>query len=459
MIDLIIIGAGPAGMTAALTAQECGLKVVVLDEQLRPGGQIYRNVLDTSKDTILGPDYFDGRTLAQRFLASGVDYRPGAQVWRIDDDGVCFTGPDGASILRARHVLLAVGAMERPVPTRGWTLPGVMTAGAAQIMLKASGVVAPNAVFIGSGPLLFLIVAQYLRAGVAVKAVLETTPRGNYASALRHAGGALRGWRYVRKGMGMLSEIRRAGVRIEKIDSYTLAGRDHLETVDYVVAGQARQIGCDTALIHQGVIPAVQASLSSGCAHDWNAAQVAWLPKADASGRTDKDWLRVAGDCRGIAGALSAQLSGELAALAIAQDQNRVTADEIAARTKRVRAKLNTDNAVRPFLDQLYLPRPDLLAPTNDDVTICRCELVTRGQIRQAVSEGCPGPNQMKAFTRSGMGPCQGRMCGPVVTQTMAAMTGLSPAAVGHYRIRSPFRPVTLHEMAQCAEAPDQKAT
>ncbi|MFY9237638.1 MAG: FAD-dependent oxidoreductase [Roseovarius sp.] len=449
MFDFAIIGAGPAGMSAAISAQELGLKTVLLDDQPSPGGQIYRNVQDSSKDHILGKDYFAGRDLVQKFLTSGVDYRPNSRVWRVDQDGICLSNTDASQSLTATHVLMATGAMERPAPTLGWTLPGVMTAGSAQIMLKTSGLVASDAVFVGSGPLIYLIVAQYLRAGVRIKAVLDTTPKGSSIAALRHGGGIPRGMGYLVKGLGLLNEIRRAGIRNERITDYIFQGDSKLEAIEYHEKGSRKSITCETAFVHQGVIPAVNASMSTGCAHVWNEIQTAWQPKADGFGRTNIDWLRVAGDGAGIAGAKSAQLTGSLAAIAVASDQGRLKPAELQRSAADLQRLVRKDGAIRPFLDQLYRPADGILAPVDDAVTVCRCELVTRGQIKAAVSEGCPGPNQMKAFTRSGMGPCQGRMCGPVVTGIIADLTLKTPENVGHYRIRSPFRPITVSDLAR----------
>ncbi|WP_161861986.1 NAD(P)/FAD-dependent oxidoreductase [Algicella marina] len=447
--DVIIVGAGPAGMTAAIAARGLGLRVIVLDDQEAPGGQIYRNVLSSTLDSILGADFVDGRALVERFLAGDADYRPMSRVWRIDHDGVCYTGSDGSRQIKASHVILATGAMERPVPTLGWTLPGVMTAGAAQVMLKSGGIIAEAPVFVGSGPLLYLVVAQYLRSGMRPKAVLDTTPLRQRAAALRHGLGAMRGWRYLKKGLGLLSEIRSTGVRIERVDDYSFQGTSKLEAIAYRAGSVATTVDCDIAFVHQGVIPAVHASLSTRCAHVWSESQVCWTPMSDEMGRTDVDWLRVAGDGAGIRGATSAGLTGELAVLGIAEDTLEKAAEARQTRAAELKSLLRTDGAARPFLESLYRPRERFLVPNDDAVLLCRCELVTRRAVRDAVSEGCPGPNQLKAFTRSGMGPCQGRICGPIVSSTMAAMTGKSPSEVGHYTIRSPFNPVTLTEIAQ----------
>lgn len=448
-LDLVIVGAGPAGMAAAIAARGLGMDATVLDDQQAPGGQIYRNALDDSRDAILGPDFTAGRELVRRFLECGADYRPMSRVWRVDREGVCFSGSGETRLVRAKHVLLATGAMERPVPTQGWTLPGVMTAGAAQIMLKSGGVVAEEPVFVGSGPLLYLTVAQYLRAGVRPRAVLDTTPRGRRAKALKHGVGAMRGWRYLSKGLGLLTEIGRAGVRILRIDDYSFKGTDRLEAVEYRANGATSVVDCNLAFVHQGVIPAAHASMSTTCAHVWSEPQACWAPDVDDMGRTDIDWLRIAGDCAGIRGAVSAGLAGELAVLGIAADKGLTGVGGLGARTSELRRKLAVDGAARPFLDALYRPRAQFLAPKRDEITICRCELVTRADLRDAVAENCPGPNQFKAFTRAGMGPCQGRICGPIVTAVMASMTGKTPGAIGRYNIRSPFTPVSLAEIAQ----------
>lgn len=448
MIDFLVVGAGPAGLSAAIEGRTLGLNVVLIDNQATPGGQIYRNVQDETKDLILGKDYTVGRDLVARFSISGTKYIPNARVWRVEEGGVCYTGPDGTFEIKARHVLLATGAMERPAPTLGWTLPGVMTAGAAQIMLKSSGLAAKEAVFVGSGPLLYLIVAQYIRAGIPLKAVLDTTPRQNHINALRHAAGALSGLGYLLKGAGMLREIRRADVRIQKVSDYSLHGQNKLERIDYRVNGVAKSIKCDKAFVHQGVIPAINATASTGCSHIWNDRQAAWQPETDPFCRTAESWLRIAGDVAGIQGAKSAAYSGAIAALAVAFDQYRLDEHQFQSKVRPLLFQRKQDTAIRPFLDTLYRPLSHFLAPVDDAVTVCRCELVTRGQIKDAVREGCPGPNQMKAFTRSGMGPCQGRMCGPVVSTVMADLSGLPAQNIGHYNIRSPFSPVTVGDLA-----------
>jgi bacterioferritin-associated ferredoxin len=187
-----------------------------------------------------------------------------------------------------------------------------------------------------------------------------------------------------------------------------------------------------------------------GCAHDWDARQQCFRPRSDAFGATDLEAIFVAGDCGGIGGARVAECRGRLVALGAAASLGKLTAAERDRIAQPIRRELRPHDALRGFLDTLYAPRPELLAPP-DDVVVCRCEGVTAGRIREAASLGCRGPNQVKSFTRCGMGPCQGRMCGPTVNGTLAEALGLSPAEVGTFRIRPPLKPLRLGELAALA--------
>ena len=157
--------------------------------------------------------------------------------------------------------------------------------------------------------------------------------------------------------------------------------------------------------------------------------------------------LFIAGDGAGIAGAKAAQLRGELAALRIALKLGRISEDEAEAAAQPIRRKHNRELAVRPFLDALFKPREQIFAPA-DETIVCRCEEITAGAIRALAKIGLPGPNQIKAATRAGMGPCQGRQCGYTVTHVLSAAQNRLPSEVGFFHIRPPLKPVTIGELA-----------
>lgn len=449
--DLIILGAGPAGMAAAAQAAGLGLSVLMLDEQPRAGGQIWRDVARAGRlrGVLLGKEYTEGAAFVERLDHSAITYLAGASVWQVDPDGtVAFTVDGAARLARGQRVLLANGALERAMPLPGWTLPGVMTAGAAQILLKSSVVVPERAVLVGAGPLVYLVAAQMVRAGTPPLALVETQRPGDMLRALRHLPRALLGCGTLLKGLGLLRELRKARVpRFTGATEIAIEGAEHASAVTFRAGGLFRRIACETVLLHHGVVPNTQASRSLNLPHRWDAAQRSFRPELDRWGRSAVPAVFIAGDGAGIAGARAATVTGQLAALAVAHDLGRLSdADlDLVARPLWIRKSLET--AVRPFLDRAYPPFAQALAPA-DETLICRCEEVTAGTIRQTAALGSLGPNQTKAFCRAGMGPCQSRYCGLTITEILSACTGRSPQDTGACRIRAPLKPVTLGELA-----------
>ncbi|RKF14163.1 FAD-dependent oxidoreductase [Roseovarius spongiae] len=456
--DIAVIGAGPAGLAAATRAADLGYDTVLLDEQPSPGGQIYRAVetADHARTEVMGADYARGRAIVDAFRASGAAYMDGALVWNISTDRVIDFSRGGASSqLSAKRIIVATGAVERPWPLPGWTLPGVTTAGALQILMKASGIVQEDAVLAGSGPLLWLVAAQLVDAGAPPRAVVETTPRAHYRAALAQLPAALRAPGYLAKGWRMMRKVKRAGVRhFAGAENIAIEGADAASAIRFTAKGASERIEASSIALHQGVVPNQQITRLLRCDHAWDAAQQCFRPVTDEDGQSSVQEVYVAGDGAGIGGALSAALHGEITALAIAARDGRGDP----ARLKSLRAERARDAAVRPFLETLYAPAPHVTAPA-DDTIVCRCEEVTAGAIREAVNLGAPGPNQVKSFLRAGMGPCQGRVCGPVVSAIIAERRGETPGATGYYRIRPPLKPIPLSELAQFTipDAPEDR--
>ena len=458
--DLIVIGAGPAGMAAAIEAAGCGLTVLALDEGDAPGGQIYRGVervaAERTEDfALLGPDYRHGLDLVKAFHAAAVDYQPGATVWRIDKGGL-VAASDGrhSRLYQGKHLLIASGAMERAVPLPGWTLPGVMTAGAAQILLKSSGVVPSGRVVLaGGGPLLLLVAGQLQAAGCHIAGIVETTTSSDYRRSLRHLPQAALAGDYLLKGAKMARDLKWAGLeRYDGCRNLAVTGQDRAEGLAFTSLGARLHLQADVILLHDGVMPNLQLCRQVGCALVWDQRQRSWRPRLDDWGATSLERVFVAGDGGSIDGARAAEASGRLAALEIARRQERISAAERDAQAKPWRWQRFRHRAIRPFLETLFRPQGAFLSPPDDATLVCRCEEVSVGQVREAVALGCLGPNQVKSFTRAGMGPCQGRSCGTTVAGIIAKARGLSMEQVGHYRIRAPIKPISLGELAALGE-------
>jgi len=449
---LVVVGAGPAGMAAAVTAAKYGMEVAVFDEQPQPGGQIYRNAANSPlmETALLGEDYGAGIGQIQKFEQSPIDYHGDSTVWFLDRARTTGVLKSGTSYqLQADKVVIASGAQERPMPIPGWHLPGVMTAGAGQILLKSAAMVPEHdVVMAGSGPLLLLLAWQYLQAGVSIRAILDISPSSNRVRGLRHLPRALFASEYLWKGFRLMMAIRKARIPLYKrVENLRAEGDTRLQSIGFTSAGRSCTIETSLLLLHQGVIPGLHLAQAAECELYWNDFQQCWSPQVDAWGQSSQPGIFIPGDGAGIEGAKAATLSGQLAGLQIACETDYLDQDQcerIAAPIRRARKR---HRSIRPFLDALYRVPEPYLNPT-DDTMVCRCEEINAAEIREVARMGCTGPNQAKAFTRCGMGPCQGRMCADTVAWIIATERGESMTETGRYRVRPPLKPITLGQIS-----------
>ncbi|MEV7413742.1 NAD(P)/FAD-dependent oxidoreductase [Streptomyces sp. NPDC089919] len=464
-VHLAVVGAGPAGLAAAVTAADLGLRVVLLDAADRPGGQFYRHPapgLGAERPEALHHDWrpFADRLAALRAheAAGRIDYRPGHHVWGVTGAAPRWTlhavaGPEERPLaLTARAVLLATGAYERQLPFPGWTLPGVIGAGGAQAMLKA-GLVLPGrrVVVAGSGPLLLAVAGSLAAAGARVPAVVEAASYTGYAGRLaalarnpgKLAEGALYGGGLLRHRVRLLT--RHAVTEAHGTDRVAAVTVSKLDRDWRPVPGTGRRIPCDALAVGHGLVPQLELATALGCAthHTPDGTPALTL---DASQRTSVPGLWAAGETGGIGGAQLALTEGELAAHAVVRELSGGPVAGTTAPLVRRRARL------RAFADAMaaaHRPGSGWTGWLSDDTDVCRCEEVPAGRVREAVQDlGARDARTVKLLTRAGMGWCQGRMCGSAV----AALTGADPAAD-----RRPFScPVPLRNLAALpAEHPD----
>jgi len=450
--DLIIIGAGPAGMAAADISSRHDCRVLILDEQSSPGGQLFRSIeaFENRQRPELGDTYRDGLRLTKAFRNTDVEYISQATVWLVSSElEVGFSKNGQARIVTAKQIIIATGAQERPFPVSGWTLPGVMTIGAAQVLLKESEIAIEDAVFAGTGPLFYLALHQYLAAGISIKAIIDLTPASNYLRALPHIFKAIPGLPKILEGWQWKREIVKSGVPyFSGVTDIRIIGRDAVTGIEYLKGSEWQLLTCENVLLHQGVVPNVNISMAAGCASSWNKRQACWTIDVDEWFRSSIADIAVVGDGAAIGGGAAAELNGRIAALAALEQLDKISPRERDSQAKPYKAALKSELSNRPFLDTLFRPVDHFRIPQQPETIVCRCEEISVGQIRDVVESGCAGPNQLKSYSRCGMGPCQGRLCGLTVSELIAGIMDKPVSDVGYYRLRSPIKPLLLGELA-----------
>ncbi len=446
---VIVVGAGPAGVRCAQTLADAGVRLLVIDEGRRDGGQIYRRQPDTFSrpyEKLYGTEAARAKDLHDTFgrLRASLDYEPDTLAWNVSG-GALYTVRDGVSMRHPYDALvLCPGATDRLMPVKGWQYAGTYSLGASQIALKAQACsIGANVVFMGSGPLLYLVANQYVQAGAKVAAVLDTSPAANRLRALPKL---IARPDVLAKGIALVRALKRAGVRVEHgIEPAEIHG-DPAQGVSAVsfrtAGGTVERIACDAVALGYHLRPETQLADLAGCAFRFDGDTRQWLPQLDDMGRSSVAGVYLAGDGARVFGADGAEAAGRLAALAVLQDLGRpVDAREVAA-LQRTRAKMDR---FRAGLAQAFPWPARQAAALSDDTILCRCEGVSVGELRRVIrDEGACEANRAKAFSRVGMGRCQGRYCGHAGAEVIAAAAGVPLEAVGRLRGQAPVKPLPI---------------
>lgn len=460
---IVIVGAGPAGVRAAETLAAAGLRPLVLDEQPRCGGQIYRQPLpgagfERTKRALYGFEAGKAQALHMTMdaLLPHLDYRPDTLVWACDardgQGGRLATLQGGREQnVHFSHLILATGATDRILPIPGWTLPGVYTLGGAQTALKAQGcAIGSRIVFAGTGPLLYLVAYQYAKAGARIAAVLDTSPLTAQVRALPKL---LLQPATLAKGLYYVGWLEAHGVRIERnVTLQRVHGKRSVTSVAWrrarAASGNAatETIECDALGLGFGLRPETQLADLAGCRFRFDESTRCWLPERDAAGRSSVAGVYLAGDGAGIAGAVAAELAGRRAALAVLDDlQCAAMRDARRAQAASLERALARIAAFREGLETAFAPPFACAATWPDETTVCRCEQIDAGELRRCVRSGdATEINRLKALTRIGMGRCQGRMCGEAALALMAAETGCPVQTLGRLRAQAPVKPIPI---------------
>jgi NADPH-dependent 2,4-dienoyl-CoA reductase/sulfur reductase-like enzyme len=446
---VIVIGAGPAGVRAAEELVAAGLRPIVIDEGRRDGGQIYRRQPEhftRSYESLYGGEAARAQAVHQSFdaLRGKIDYRPGTLAWNISEGHVHVVSEHRTEKLPYAALVVCSGATDRLMPVPGWELSGVFSLGASQIALKSQACsIGSRVVFLGSGPLLYLVAMQYLKAGANIAAVLDT-------SLLRHQIAALPKLlarpKLLRQGLSYIAALRKAGVPVlSGVTPVAIGGgaEEGVTEMSYRDAGgKPHTLACDAVALGYHLRPETQLADLAGCAFRYDDETRQWFPQVRMEGRSSVANVYLAGDGARILGAEGAENAGRLAALSALADLGHDTDAGRVAALGREQIKMES---FRRGLAQAF-PWPATQAATlPDDAIVCRCECITAGELRRVVNDmGAQEANRAKAFSRVGMGRCQGRYCANAGAEIIAHAAGVPLEKVGRLRGQAPVKPLSF---------------
>ena len=447
--DIVVVGAGPAGLSAAQAAAEKDLDVVVVDANSHPGGQYYMQPFAAGSAFSRSAQVMRGKTQARSATAAGVTMLLATEVWGAFPGFVLHAqDPDGAVCIESKAVIVATGAHDRVQAFPGWTLPGVMTPGAAQRLAKTSGVPpGRRTVLAGSGPFLLPVAGAILKAGGRLVEVVEA--QSSFLPTLPLLAVHPDKWP---ETLRLLFPILAARIRFRFGEVVVAAsGEERVREVELApldADGQPdlarRRIvsDIDSLLVGFGFQPQIELTAVLGCRHHFDEEAGGWCCTVERGcGATDTSGVFAAGEVCGVSGAVPAVLSGRIAGLAAAE---QILGEETVSERRALSKRLQRARKFARGLNRRFTPPSGLVALLPDETIICRCEDVAVGEIREEITGGMDTIHGVKLWTRAGMGPCQARICGWSLARLVAAETGNSMEEIGFSRPRMPLRPVPL---------------
>ncbi len=455
--DVVVVGGGAGGLAAAIAARSCGLEVLLLDERSTPGGQYFKQPAGALQEPLLDRQQRDGAALRSRAVAGGVRILDGTEVVMALDAGSVVAVRKGHSLVaRGRGLVIATGAYERGLPLPGWTLPGVMTTGALQTLWRSYRVVPGRRILVaGNGPLNLQVACELIDAGAHVAAVAEAAELAapNRLGALSRM--TFADPRLAARGGGYLARLRnqsslRLGAFARRIEP--APGGGLRVEIGPVGSGAGETFDVDVVALGYGFQPSNELLRSLDCAHDWDAAAGMLRTRRDAACQTTVPGVYAVGDCCGLGGAPAALAEGTIAGVALARDLGATVPPDLVRERDSAVSDLGRQRRFQAALWDLFAaPRPGLSLAQGDTV-VCRCEDVSKADLVAAAADGDPGIGDVKRRTRCGMGRCQGRYCGPVLAEHMAAGGRRPLDERAFFAPRGPVKPVTIADLVGGSE-------
>lgn len=460
---LTIVGAGPAGIMAASTAAEAGVDVVLIDDNPLPGGQYYRQSpaefsFENPLDATSGRK--DGSFLLQKLSNPRIHLLTGTQVWGVfGEHTLALADQTQTSLIQSERIILATGAYDRPLAFPGWTLPGILGAGATLRMIKSHWVLPGKRILLaGLGPLQLALADALLKLGAHIVCVAEA------ANPFRH-------WDQIPKFWGHWDRLIEAYTYMHTLHEHKVpllydhaiieaSGNDSVEAVKiarldqdgHPIPGTEKYFEADTVCLGYGLLPAFQLASALGCELRYDTHMKWYAPQHNQYMETTQPGIFVAGDVTDVSGSKVALVEGEVAGLSAAHQLGYVTPSQLRKQIAPAFSRLKRLNRLAGALQSIYAFPPGLGKLAKDDTLLCRCEEVTRAKVYEAIREGARDLHQVKLHTRSGMGYCQSRFCSVLIAPIIAEKTGQPLSDILPFTVRPPIQPIPLRVLASGAQ-------
>ena len=456
-VDLVVLGAGPAGVAAANVASKEGAEVVIIDENSSAGGQIYRAPPNEfqPQNSFKSDEFREGEKQRNILENSDLTALFKHRVWSVSSDLVVSTvGPNGLSSWHARSLIIANGALERIIPFPGWTIPGVIGLAASTILLKSQYVLpGQSTVVAGCGPLLIAVANGIIKSGGKVSAIIDLNSKSDWIKAFPRL---LSRPDQLFKGMSWFANIMKAGIKLygghavtntKQVDNVLRISIAPINSAGSILDSKNQKIvEGDCLAIGHGLFPSTEITRLLKAKHIYDPLKGGWVPLIDDDFRSSIPGVYIAGDATGISGAFSAVQKGRIAGMAAVRDLNVMSSQKYKAKIKSELIILKKNENFGKAAVRLMKFRPELIQTITSETIVCRCEDVFRSEIDEAIESGARDLNQLKAWTRCGMGPCQGRTCSEAIEAILASKVG-SRELAGQWTGRTPLRPVPIEQI------------
>ena len=462
-VELIIIGGGPAGITAATEAARIGASVALIDENENLGGKVFGptgNAIKGSASDKIEKDIRSQILKDFNRVSDKISVFLNTEVWDIVDQRIVLLYPRAGSDkqikrIKGEKLIISIGAFEKAIPFPGWTLPGVFSVGGLNTLVKKKILPGERFLLAGAGPLQLVLANHLINAGANLSAIVNAASLRDITASAFQLFASIDSLK-LRSGFDYLRNIKRHNIPIYRSHIISrILGTSEVEKAEIVevdrswnpVRGTEKEISVDTIAYGFGLIPCTELTRLCGCKHIYDEHLGYWRVELNDRMETTVPGVFAAGDGLTIKGYSAAIEEGRVAAIEACTQLDRVDKREVDRLLRPSLRKLRRFNRFGQIMDSLSAPRPGVFNILSDDTIVCRCEEVTVRDVISAVADGARDVNDIKRRTRLGMGHCQGRICGQVINELMWKFSGIRKAR-DIFTSRIPAKPVPFECLA-----------